>query len=322
VAIVHPGCGCDVLRVHRGVGHPRYLVRMRVLVTGGTGQLGQALARTLGAAGDDFSLWSSSDLDVGNREQVLQIVGGMRPDVIIHGGAWTDVDGCETDPERAYRINAWGSRVVAEAADLCGARVVGVSTDYVFSGRGGGPGDGRAYHEWDATDPLNEYGRSKLAGEHELLNRLGSRACVVRTAWVCGPDGKNFLKTMLRLAEAGAADRSTLTVVNDQHGSPTFTDDLALAIRELAVRRASGVVHVSNPGATTWFDFAAEIFRRAGHDPSRVIPVTTEELLPKRPAPRPKFSLLGSMARDGFGITPLPEWPASLQRALVALGRE
>jgi dTDP-4-dehydrorhamnose reductase len=298
-----------------------YLGPMRVLVTGGSGQLGLALGRTLERHGDDSLILGSTQLDVSDRELVLQVVGAYRPEVIIHGGAWTDVDGCETDPIRAFRVNAWGSRVIGEAAELVGARVVGVSTDYVFDGRGGGATGGLAYHEWDATSPLNQYGRSKLAGEQELLDRLGGHACVARTAWVCGPDGKNFLKTMLRLADQGAADNTTITVVNDQHGSPTFTDDLAAALRELAVKRAAGVFHVSNPGATTWFDFAAEIFRRAGHNPDRVLPVSTDELLPKRPAPRPAFSLLGSVARDAFGLTPLPEWPVSLGRTLQIMGR-
>jgi dTDP-4-dehydrorhamnose reductase len=306
----HGACPCD-----------HYRDDMRMLVTGGTGQLGQAMVREAERHGDTVLAAGSSELNLANREQVLQVVGAFRPEAIIHGGAWTDVDGCELDSRRAFLINAWGSRVVAEAAELVGARVVGVSTDYVFDGNGGGPAGGEAYTEWDQPDPLNVYGRSKLAGERELLERLGGSACVVRTAWVCGPDGKNFLKTMLRLADEGAAEAKAVSVVNDQHGSPTFTDDLARVLRELAVRRVSGVFHASNQGPTTWWEFAAEIFRIAGHDPGRVLPVSTAELLPARPAARPAFSLLDSVARDALGLASMPDWRASLKTALTALGR-
>jgi dTDP-4-dehydrorhamnose reductase len=297
------------------------VINMRMLVTGGTGQLGQAMVREAQRHGDTVLAVGSSQLNLAQREQVLQVVGAFRPDVIIHGGAWTDVDGCELDSRKAFLLNAWGSRAVAEAADLVGARVVGISTDYVFSGKGGGPTGGQAYTEWDQTDPLNVYGQSKLAGERELLDRLGGAACVVRTAWVCGPDGKNFLKTMLRLADDGAAETKPVSVVNDQRGSPTFTDDLARVVRELAVRRVSGVFHASNQGPTTWWEFAAEIFRRAGHDPGRVLPVSTQELLPQRPAARPAFSLLDSVARDALGLAQMPDWRTSLGQALLALGR-
>jgi dTDP-4-dehydrorhamnose reductase len=292
---------------------------MRVLITGGTGQLGLALSRECQAAGDTVNALGSAECDVSDRELVLQLVGAWRPDVILHCAAWTDVDGCELDPVRAMRVNAWGSRNVAEAASLIGARVVGVSTDYVFDGLGAGPEGGRPYHEWDQTNPLNEYGRSKLAGERELVDRLGGDACVVRTAWVCSADGKNFLKTMLRVADQGAAERTPVTVVNDQHGSPTFTDDLAVVIRALAIRRVSGMYHASNPGHTTWHGFAAKIFELSGHDPSRVVAVSSSELLPARPAARPTFSLLGSVARDSLGLTPMPDWSVSLERTLRSM---
>jgi dTDP-4-dehydrorhamnose reductase len=294
---------------------------MRVLITGGTGQLGIALTRECAAHADDVLALGSSELDVSNREQVLQVMGAWRPEVVIHSGAWTDVDGCETDPTRAMRINAWGSRNVAEAADNVQARVVAVSTDYVFDGLGGGSTGGGAYHEWDVPNPISHYGRSKLAGERELLGSLGQRACVVRTAWVCGPDGKNFLKTMLRVADQGADAAAPVTVVNDQHGSPTFTDDLARVLRELAIRRVGGVFHASNRGPTTWFAFAQEIFRGSGHDVDRVQPVASADLLPKRPAPRPSYSLLDSLALDSLGLTPMDPWQVALERNLRTLER-
>ncbi len=187
-------------------------------------------------------------------------------------------------------------------------------------GNGAG-GHGRPYNEWDDTNPINEYGRSKLAGERELLGRLAGDACVVRTAWVCGAEGKNFLRTMLRLADEGHAQASTINVVDDQHGSPTFTDDLAAVLRELAVRRVSGVFHASNPGRTTWHGFAQAIFAMAGHDPSRVLAVSSAEMLAARPAPRPGFSLLGSVARDALGLQPMAQWPDALERTLRTMGR-
>jgi dTDP-4-dehydrorhamnose reductase len=293
---------------------------MRVLITGGTGQLGMAVADVCLQAGDEVLSPGHSDLDVANREQVLQVTGAWRPEVVIHCAAWTNVDGCEQEPRKAMQANAWGSRVVAEAADIV-ARVVAVSTDYVFNGKGSGLNGGLAYTEWDTPDPLNEYGRSKLAGEREVMERLGARGCVVRTAWVCGPDGNNFLKTMLRLADHGADERKTISVVDDQHGSPTFTLDLARVLRELAVRRASGVFHASNPGPTTWHEFAQQIFERSGHDAGRVLPVSTEELLPKRPAPRPAFSLLDSVALDGFGVPRMRDWHEALDDTLRGMGR-
>ncbi len=294
---------------------------MRVLVTGGTGQLGLAVAKECESNQDTVLSAGSLQLDVSNREQVLQVAGAWRPEVIVHCGAWTDVDGCETDVVKGMRINAWGSRNIAEAAELVGARVVAVSTDYVFDGKGGGPTGGQAYNEWDEPNPINAYGRSKLAGEREIMGRLGGDACVVRTAWVCSPDGKNFLKTMLRVADAGAETNGVVTVVDDQHGSPTFTDDLARVLRELAVRRVAGVYHAANRGPTTWHGFAAAIFAMSGHDASRVVAVKSDELLPIRPAPRPAYSLLDSVALDSLGLREMDPWPVALERNLRNMSR-
>jgi dTDP-4-dehydrorhamnose reductase len=294
---------------------------MRVLITGGTGQLGIALSRECGVHDDEVLAPGSGDLDVSNREQVLQIMGAWRPEVVIHAGAWTDVDGCEADPARAMRVNAWGSRNVAEAADNVNARVVAVSTDYVFDGLGSGPNGGGAYHEWDIPNPISQYGRSKYGGERDVLDCLGQRGCVVRTAWVCGPEGKNFLKTMLRVADQGAESGAAVTVVTDQHGSPTFTDDLARVLREIAVRRVGGVFHASNRGPTNWFEFAQAIFRESGHDADRVKPVLAADLQPQRPAPRPAYSLLDSIGLDSLGLAPMDHWQVALQRNLRTLDR-
>lgn len=292
---------------------------MRVLITGGSGQVAYDLQRVCEAAGDEVVAPARAHLDVAVREQVLQVVGQVQPDVIMHTAAWTNVDGCETDPDRAYLVNALGSRNVAEAARRTGARVIGISSDYVFDGRGTGPTGGGAYQEWDATGPISHYGRSKLGGEQELLELLGPDATVVRTSWVCGRHGANFVKTMLRLAREGAADAKTVTVVDDQHGTPTFTPDLAVALRSLAVHRLPGRFHVSNAGPTTWFDVARAVFAAAGEAPERVLPVTTAELLPARPAPRPAYSVLDNAALRGVGLPSLQDWHAPLEQLVGSL---
>ena len=203
-------------------------------------------------------------------------------------------------------MNALGTRHVAEGARIAGARVLYVSTDYVFDGRATTP-----YTEWDATNPLSMYGRSKLAGERELCGG----DTVVRTSWVCGLDGSNFVKTMLRVA----AERETLTVVADQHGCPTFTPDLAATIKLLVVHRRPGVFHVTNQGPTTWFAFARAILAAAGLDPDRVHPITSAELDPPRPAPRPAYSVLDNAALRLSDIPLLPDWHESLERMVEEL---
>lgn len=290
---------------------------MKVVVTGGSGQLGTELSVVLGAAGDDALIASSSELDITDRDLVHQVLGAVRPDVVIHGGAWTNVDGCEGDPHRAYLVNALGTRHVAEAAANVGARVVYVSTDYVFDGKGTGPNGGEGYAEWDAPNPVSAYGRSKLGGEHEVTAILGADATIVRASWVVGRYGANFVKTMLRVAGDPTKDR--VTVVNDQRGCPTFTQDLAPMLRRLAVARVPGIFHVSNEGPTTWFEFAQAIFSAGGFDPGRVVPIATAELVPARPAPRPSVSVLHNLALAGSGFGPMPPWVPSLASVVRSL---
>jgi dTDP-4-dehydrorhamnose reductase len=273
---------------------------MRVLVTGAGGQLGHDLVRAF-SDGHEVLACTRAELDLASRDSVLAAITTTRPDVVVHAGAWTDVDGCEADVDRAFRVNALGTRWVVEGARIAGARVVYVSTDYVFDGTASRP-----YTEWDQPNPLSVYGRSKLAGEREL--HPGDT--VVRTSWVCGAHGRNFVRTMLRLA----AERDTVEVVDDQHGCPTFTPDLAAAIRMLAVMRVPGVFHVTNQGATTWFGFARAIFAAAGHDPDRVRPVATAELRPARPAPRPAYSVLDNAALRLAGLPLLADWHEPLER--------
>ena len=275
-------------------------------MTGGSGQLGSELVRAL--AGQEVVAPGLDVFDLESRDSVLQSITSVAPDAVVHGAAWTDVDGCELDPDRAYLVNALGTRHVADAARIVGARVVYVSTDYVF------PGDGdRPYTEWDATGPISAYGRSKLGGEHEL----DPGSTIVRTAWVCGRNGKNFVKSIL--AAASSAPPDGLPVVDDQHGCPTFADDLAGAIARLTVARLPGTFHVTNQGRTTWCGFARDVVAAAGMDPAMVRPITTAELQPARPAPRPSWSVLDNAALRLSGLPLLPHYRESLERLVGEL---
>ena len=290
---------------------------MTILVTGGNGQLGTELGFVLSAAGDDAMIASSAELDVTDRDLVHQVLGAVRPEVVIHGGAWTNVDGCELDPRRAFAVNALGSRHVAEASARVGAHVVYLSSDYVFDGHGTGPHGGGAYNEWDQPNPVSHYGRSKLGGELEMQRVLGVDATIVRASWVVGRFGSNFVKTMLRLAANPANER--VTVVDDQRGCPTFTADLAPMLRRLAVGRFPGTFHVSNAGPVSWFEFAQAIFSAAGHDSGRVVPIGSAELLPARPAPRPAVSVLENAALRGYGLGEMPAWQSARRDTVNAL---
>ena len=272
---------------------------MRVLVTGAGGQLGTELVEAL--AGHDVVAADRDRLDVADREAVLQAVPAIGADVVVHAAAWTDVDGCERDPDRAFRVNALGTRHVAQAARLAGARVCYVSTDYVFAGDADRP-----YTEWDETAPRSVYGRSKLGGERELV----PDDLVVRTSWLCGRRGGNFVKTMLRLA----AERDEIPVVDDQRGCPTFADDLAAMVAQLVSSGLRGTFHVTNQGHTTWFGLAREALAAGGFDPDKVRAVRTADLDPPRPAPRPTFSVLDNAALRLSGVPLLPDYRESLER--------
>jgi dTDP-4-dehydrorhamnose reductase len=286
---------------------------VRVLITGAGGQLGLDLVAAFDEPesfrGADIVAADRARLDVGDRDAVLQAVTQIRPDVIVHAGAWTAVDACESDPDRAYRVNALGTRHVGEGARLSGAHVVYVSTDYVFDGRADQP-----YREWDDPNPLSVYGRSKLGGERELV-ALVPGATIVRTSWVCSVHGSNMVKTILRLA----ADRTELAFVDDQRGCPTFTEDLADTIVRLAAGRLPGLFHVTNQGPTTWYQLAREVVAAAGRDPEMVRPIATSELQPPRPAPRPANSVLDNAALRLAGLPLLPDYHEPLTRAVKQL---
>jgi dTDP-4-dehydrorhamnose reductase len=278
-----------------------------VLVTGAGGQLGHDLVSVCGAAGDEVVACDRTALDLGDRDSVLAAITSVAPDVVVSAGAWTAVDACESDPDRAWRVNALGPRHVVDAASRVGAHVVHLSTDYVFDGTKLDP-----YVEWDPTNPRSAYGRSKLGGEVEVLAYPG--ACVVRTAWVCGEHGNNMVKTVLGLAE-----RPELAFVDDQRGSPTFTADLAVAIRRLAVERRPGVFHVTNQGQVSWYEFVRAILESAGHDPGKVRPIKTDDLDPPRPAPRPANSVLDNAALRLSDLPLLPPYRESLDRLVARL---
>lgn len=290
---------------------------MKILLTGANGQLGTELQRHFANSSHEIVACSSADLNVADRSQTLRVIRDARPEAIVHGAAFTNVDGCETDPAKAYAVNAIGTRNVAEAASSINARVAYISSDYVFNGAGTGPNGGGAYTEWDVTGPISHYGRSKLGGETEVQAILGPKATVIRASWVVGEFGNNFLKTMLRLAND--PEGKPLTVVDDQRGCPTFTRDLAQAIEGLLTEDLPGVFHVSNAGPVSWCEFAKEIFAGAGADASRVQAIPTSALLPARPAPRPAFSILENAALRAVGLPPLPHWHDSMVSTISAL---
>ncbi|MBI4935227.1 MAG: dTDP-4-dehydrorhamnose reductase [Actinobacteria bacterium] len=266
---------------------------MRVLVTGAGGQLGIDVVATCSAAGDEVFAFERGGLDIADRSAVLGAVTTLRPDIVVNCAAWTAVDACEGDRDRALLLNGTAVRWLAEACHRVGAHLVHVSTDYVFDGM-----LDRPYHEHDLTNPQSSYGWSKLMGEREALT-LGPAATVVRTSWVCGVHGNNMVKTVMRLA----AERPELAFVDDQVGHPTFTQDLAPMLRRLAIDRLSGVVHVTNQGACSWFDFATAVVVAMGRDASMVRPVSTADLQPPRPAPRPANSVLENAVLAGAGYT-------------------
>lgn len=288
---------------------------MRVVVTGAEGQVGSEVVATLERRSAeqrrDLVLevvgFGRDRLDVTQRDAVVAALGALRPDLVVHCAAFTAVDRCESEPDRAFGVNALGTRHVAEAARRVGAHLVSVSTDYVFDGRATRP-----YREWDAPNPLSVYGASKLAGEREC----DASATVVRTSWVCGRFGANMAKTVLRLA----AGEGPLRFVDDQHGSPTVAADLAEMLVTLGLERRPGLFHVTNAGTTTWYGFARAVVAAAGGDPQRVEPISTAQLVPPRPAPRPVNSVLDNAVLRLSGLALLPAWEESVARLVAALG--
>jgi len=279
---------------------------VRVLVTGAAGQLGHELVRAF--ADHEVIAANRSTLDIADRAATLAAITSCAPDVIVNAAAFTQVDACETEVERAYAVNAIGARNVGEGARRVGAHLVHVSTDYVFDGTKVGP-----YDEWDRPNPQSVYGRSKHAGELELAGAPDT--AIVRIAWVFGEHGTNMVKTVLRLA----AEHPVLRFVDDQRGRPTAAADAADCIRRLVAARATGCFHATNQGEVSWYEFARAVLEAAGDDPGRVEPITTAELDPPRPAPRPANSALDDVALRLLGFPRLPHFRESLDRVVRAL---
>ena len=265
---------------------------MKILVTGICGMLGVDLYQTLReqheVVGFDVNEFPSTPFspppiqrgDITRIEEVKRAFSELVPQMVVHAAAYTDVDGCEKNPDKAYKVNALGTQNVCRAGQDLGIPVMYISTDFVFGGNKDSP-----YLESDQPHPISTYGRSKLAGEEYVKNLL-KEYFVVRTSWLYGRYGKNFVETILKSAE----EKEELTVVDDQVGSPTYTRDLSRKIKDLLLTKSYGVYHITNSGSCSWYEFAREILKLAGIKGVEVMPISSEEL--DRPAPRPRFSVL------------------------------
>ncbi len=275
---------------------------MRVTIFGATGLLGRSLVQEW--VDDEVSGFGSKEADIRDPRQIAEVVRHTRPDCIVLAAAYTDVDGCESDPALALAVNTQGAIHVAQAAKDSGARLLFLSTDYVFDGAKTTP-----YETDDPRSPRSVYGRSKADAEAAIA-RILPEFCIVRTSWLFGIGGRCFPDTILKLA----ASRPAIDVVDDQRGSPTYAVDLARAIIQLCRARATGVVHATNRGECTWFEFAREIVAASGL-PTDVRPTTSDKFI--RPAARPKYSVLSPRSLQHYGIT-LPDWRDALARYIHA----
>ena len=280
---------------------------MRVLVTGANGQLGSELVALFAArSGDDVLGADLPDVDLTSSDSVAAVFSSFSPDVVINCAAWTAVDAAEENEAGALAVNGEGPRVLARACSDAGAWLVQISTDYVFSGEATSP-----YAEDATPDPRSAYGRTKLVGEQAAIEELPDAHYIVRTAWLYGHQGSNFVKTMLRLE----SERETIDVVDDQVGQPTYAADLAAQIVALLdARPAAGTFHGTNSGEVSWHGFTQEIFQLIGADPARVIAVTSEQFV--RPAPRPAYSVLGHRRWAEVGLPEMRDWREAIAEAM------
>ena len=281
----------------------------RWLVTGAGGMLGTDMVAVLTSHGEPVTGMNRADLDVTDAAAVSEAIARSRPDVVVNCAAWTAVDDAEASEENALAVNAGGAANRAAGCAASGARLVQVSTDYVFAGDAGRP-----YAENDVPAPRTAYGRTKLAGERAVLDRLPESGFVVRTAWLYGAHGPSFVGTMIKLED----QRPTVDVVDDQHGQPTWTVDVARQIVALVHSAAApGIYHATSSGQTTWFGLAREIFTLLGADPARVRPIPSSAL--SRAAPRPAYSVLGHSAWAGPHVPPIGQWRTALHHAFPEL---
>jgi dTDP-4-dehydrorhamnose reductase len=282
---------------------------VRILLTGAAGMLGHDVRRVGERAGHELILVDLPELDITDEPSVVSFFEGERPDATINCAAWTDVDGAESNREAAYAVNAEGAGNLARAAARIGTPLLHISTDYVFDGTAplDGKGQPRAYLESDPTGPRSVYGETKLAGEQQVLAASASHT-IVRTAWLYGVDGPNFVETMLRLA----GERDAVQVVDDQIGSPTWSGHLAPAIVGLLERGVGGLVHLTGAGSVSWNGFAKEIFRQADVE-CQVEAISSSQMA--RPAPRPAFSVLETEREN---VLPMGPWQDGLAGYLAA----
>ncbi|MEH7179432.1 dTDP-4-dehydrorhamnose reductase [Neobacillus vireti] len=277
---------------------------MKVVVTGAAGQLGQDVLLELERKNHQAFGADRLQLDITKEEDVLAYISEVKPDVILHCAAYTNVDAAEENEDAAYQVNAAGTEYLAKAAKQVGAKLLYVSTDYVFDGTASKP-----YEVDEPTKPLGAYGRTKLAGE-QLLQKHLDEFFIVRTAWVFGVYGNNFVKTMIRLGK----ERGEVGVVHDQVGSPTYTADLAQFMVELMETDKYGIYHATNSGICSWYEFAVEIFKQADLKVT-VNPLTSDQF--PRPAARPKYSVLSKKMIEKQGLRPLRDWKEALAAYLA-----
>ena len=269
---------------------------MKIALTGADGMLGHSLQKIF----SDTSLipFTQADFDITDLDSTVTTIKSARPDFLIHTAAYTNVDACESEPEKAYLVNGIGARNVAIACEEIRCPIMHISSDYVFDGTQGAP-----YNEWDRTNPVSQYGLSKLMAE-QFISSCTNRFYIIRTSWLYGSNGKNFVDTIVRLL----AEQDQLRVVNDQFGCPTFTEDLSCKLREL-IGRGYGIYHITNSGICSWYEFAVKIAEIKGIG-KEIVPVTTREFT--RPANRPAYSALNNTMLRLEGITPLRHWQEAL----------
>ena len=283
---------------------------MSWFITGGSGQLGIAASLELGARGILFHALSSQDLNITQGPIVRDVISKLSPTVIINCAAWTDVDGAENNEQSACTVNRDGAENIALAAKEIGAKLIHISTDYVFSGQ-----SGTSWEVDDEINPQSAYGRTKADGERRVLEVFSERASIVRTSWLYSPWGRNFAKTITKLA---IKDDGDVRVVNDQVGQPTSAIDLAHQLVELGLSTSPpGIYHGTNSGEATWFEFAQEIFKFAGADVGRVIAVSSSEY--PHQAKRPSYSVLSHEAWAKTSIAPMRDWRIALAEAMPAI---
>jgi dTDP-4-dehydrorhamnose reductase len=283
---------------------------MTWLITGGSGQLGIAVSQELGERGIFFTAWDSSNLDITQGPIVRDLISQLSPKVIINCAAWTDVDGAETNESQASRVNGDGAENISIAAKKCGAKLIHISTDYVFSGV-----SKPSWQVGDAINPQSAYGRTKADGEVRVRRAYPENSSIVRTAWLYSPWGKNFAKTMTRIAINSYGE---VRVVNDQTGQPTSATDLAKQLIDFGLSSSSaGVYHGTNSGEGTWYEFAQEIFKLAGADTSRVVPVPSTAY--PRLAKRPSYSVLSHDSWLKTSVQPMRDWRIAIEEAMPAI---